>query len=455
MGLEALRTFYYERAAYSHRLIPVLLELKRFDTENVDIAKFIAAEFETCGFPEAEKFAQNALAQGNLLVLLDGLDEVPSANLNKVLATIRDFVDRYGDNRFIASCRVAASGYRDAAFRRFSDVTMADFDDEQIQQFIGNWFGSEQDKERDTAGKCWEILQKPENKASRELAHTPLLLTYLCLVYDSAQRFPNNRSSLYKKALRILLEEWAAEKRILRDEIYEGLSVEQEEILLSEIAYEGMADDRLFLTKRELSGQIKDFLSSNLNAPKSLDSEAVLHAVEMQQGILVKRAEDTYSFSHLTLQEYLTAQYLVDNNEWLSIVKDHLTDNRWREIFLLIPGLMTGRTGADNFLLEIDKQSRTYLKSFLLQQFITWAEAATTGSIGESSPPAKRVAAILLARTLTLGLCKYFRCYSRLCYGSYSSSCFKLRSWSCYLLFLRSRKRSCFFLLSCWNIQES
>ena len=64
---------------------------------------------------------------------------------------------------------------------------------------------------------------------------------------------------------------------------------------------------------------------------------------------------------------------------------------------------MTGRTGADNFLLEIDKQSRTYLKSFLLQQFITWAEAATTGSIGESSPPAKRVAAILLARTLTLG----------------------------------------------------
>ncbi len=184
VGLEALRTFYYERAEYRHRLIPVLLELKRFDADDVDIAKFIAAEFETCGFPEADKFAQNALAQGNLLVLLDGLDEVPSANLNKVLTTIRDFVDRYDDNRFIASCRVAASGYRDDAFRRFSDVTMADFDDEQIQQFIGNWFGSEQDKERDTAGKCWEVLEKPENKASKELAHTPLLLTYLCLVYD-------------------------------------------------------------------------------------------------------------------------------------------------------------------------------------------------------------------------------------------------------------------------------
>ncbi len=293
VGLEALRTFYYERAEYVHRLIPVLLELKRFDANDIDIAKFITAEFETCGFPEAENFTQNALAQGNLLILLDGLDEVPSANLSNVLQTIQDFVDRYDANRFISSCRVAASGYRNDAFRRFSNVTMADFDDEQIRQFIVNWFGGQQDLERDTAGKCWEVLEKSENKASKELAHTPLLLTYLCLVYDRSQRFPENRCILYKKALRILLEEWAADKGILRDEIYEDLSIELEEILLSEIAYEGMMADQLFFSKKELSTQIRSFLTSNLNAPKSLNSEAVLNAIEVQQGILVARAEDT------------------------------------------------------------------------------------------------------------------------------------------------------------------
>ncbi len=404
VGLEALRTFYYEGAEYGHRLIPVLLELKRFEADKIDISKLIAAEFETCGFPEADTFSQNALAQGNLLVLLDGLDEVPSANLNNVLSTIRDFVDRYDDNRFIASCRVAASGYRDDAFRRFSDVTMANFDDEQIEQFIGNWFGSEQDKERDTAGKCWAVLQKAENKASKELAHTPLLLTYLCLVYNLSQRFPNNRSALYKKALRILLEEWAAEKRILRDEIYEGLSIEQEEILLSEIAYKGMADDQLFFTQRELSAQIRLFLSSNLNAPKHLNSEAVLNAVEVQQGILVERAEDTYSFSHLTLQEYLTAQYLIDNQEWPQLVQQHLTDNRWREIFLLLPGLMSGKSGADKLLLMMEAQANQYLQSPQLQQLVRWAELSTRDSIGRLKPSAKRTAAIVLARALDLAL---------------------------------------------------
>ena len=404
VGLEALRTFYYEKAEYRHRLIPVLLELKRFEAGEIDIAKFIAAEFETCGFPEADKFTQNALAQGNLLVLLDGLDEVPSANLNNVLTTIRDFVDQYDENRFMASCRVAASGYRDDAFRRFSDVMMADFDDEQIQQFICNWFSSEQDRERDTAEKCWEALARPENKASKELAHTPLLLTYLCLVYNLSQRFPNNRSRLYKKALRILLEEWAAEKRILRDDIYEGLSIEQEEILLSEVAYEGMAADQLFFTKKELSKQIRDFLLSNLNAPKQLDSEKVLNAVEVQQGILVERVEDTYSFSHLTLQEYLTTQYLVDNNEWESLVQNHLTDNRWRETFLLLPGLLPGKKGADRLLLSMEKTATMYLHGYSnLQQLIRWADLSTRGSTG-SKLSAKRVVAVFLALSLALVL---------------------------------------------------
>ena len=103
---------------------------------------------------------------------------------------------------------------------------MAVFDDEQIGQFISNWFSSERDTEGAISKKCWKTLQEEKNRAAKDLAHTPLLLTFLCLVYDRSQRFPANRSNLYQRALRILLEEWAAEKRINRDEIYEGLSIE-------------------------------------------------------------------------------------------------------------------------------------------------------------------------------------------------------------------------------------
>ena len=171
--------------------------------------------------------------------------------------------------------------------------------------------------------------------------------------------------------------------------------------MLSEIAYDGMIRDQLFFAKRGLSSQIRAFLASNLNAPKHLDSEAVLNAVEVQQGLLVERAENTYSFSHLTLQEYLTAQYVVDNDGWQALVQNHLVDNRWREIFLLLPGLMTGRLGADNLLLAMEEKANCFLALPKLQRLVQWAELSTANSKNKSKASAKRSGAIFLAISIS------------------------------------------------------
>ncbi|MEH2423281.1 MAG: NACHT domain-containing protein [Nostoc sp.] len=394
MGLEALKG---KKGGFKHGCIPVFIELKRFASSNINIETFIAEEFGICGFPSPDKFAVKALEEGKLLILLDGLDEVPTKNLTEAISQIQNFVDKYDKNRFIASCRTAA--YR-SGFRRFSDVSMADFDDDQIWQFIYNWFHSEADTQAKTGEKCWELLQKPEHEAAKELAHTPLLLTFLCLVYDRSQSFPDNRSVLYRKALRILLEEWASEKRILRDEIYQGLHTELEEILLSEIAYTGFKSDRLFFSQRDIVGQIKTFLASNLNAPQHLDGESVLNAIAVQQGILVERAEDVFSFSHLTLQEYLTAQYIDDHRQVEKLVNEHLTDRRWKEVFLLVAGLMRG--GADDLLRLMEKKAQKYINTPKLQALLNWAEQVTVGSPGDFKPVGKRAVAIAYANAYAL-----------------------------------------------------
>ena len=230
------------------------------------------------------------------------------------------------------------------------------------------------------------------------------MLTFLCLNYDRSQNFPNNRSVLYKKALRILLEEWAAEKRILRDEIYQGLSTELEESLLSEIAYTGFETDKLFFSQREVVDPIKTFLASNLNVPKHLDGEAVLNAIAVQQGILVERAEDVYSFSHLTLQEYLTAQYIADNNLIEQLVSCHLCDLRWREVFLLVAGLVRAKNGADELLLLMEKEAQKYINTPKLRGLLQWADAATKDSEGDFKPVGKRAAAIGYAINIALDI---------------------------------------------------
>ncbi|MGV0026276.1 NACHT domain-containing protein [Phormidesmis priestleyi] len=400
VGLEALMG---HEGDYRHECIPVFVELKRFNTAEINVEKAIAQELENCGFPDAEGSTKKLLAKGKLLILLDGLDEVPTAQLDQAITQIQDFVDRHKQNRFIASCRTAAYHSR---FRQFKDVVMADFDDAQIQQFITNWFQSEQDKQFATAQKCWGLLQQPEYAATKELAQTPLLLTLLCLVFDDSQAFPKNRAVLYGDALDVLLKKWASEKRIQRDPIYKDLSVALEEMMLGEIAYAGFVSDRLFFSSREVVKQIYTFLESNLNAPKHLDGEEVLKAIQIQQGILVERAADVLSFSHLTIQEYLVAQHIADHNLIEELVAENIANDRWREVFQLVAGLMRG--GADALLLRMELEAQKYLNTDKLKSLVNWADQATADSEGNFKPAAKRAIAIFFPLALALAFAPNF-----------------------------------------------
>lgn len=120
-------------SAYQHPLLPVLIELREFRTKGVNLIDRLTDEFHVCGFPDSKRFVESALERGQRLVLLDGLDEVPDEKLTDVITHIRGFVDEYEPfgNRFVTSCRTAQ--YKDA-FPRFTNLVVADFDDDQISR---------------------------------------------------------------------------------------------------------------------------------------------------------------------------------------------------------------------------------------------------------------------------------------------------------------------------------
>ncbi|MFM7364122.1 MAG: NACHT domain-containing protein [Cuspidothrix sp.] len=245
-----------------------------------------------------------------------------------------------------------------------------------------------------------ELKQFTGNKVNiyniiEELARTPLLLTFLCLEYDESQNLPKNRATLYGNALDILLRRWAAEKRLPNEPGYQQLGIDLEKIMLAEIAYNNFAADKLFFSQQEVLNQIQKFLASNYNTPKNLDDGKLLDVITIEQGILVERARDVFSFSHLTLQEYLTAQYIYDYNKVNELVTEHLTDKRWQEVFLLVAGVMRG--GADNLLLLMEREVQKYINTPKLQALLNLAEKVTVGSEGNYKPVGKRAVAIAYA----------------------------------------------------------
>lgn len=363
IGISALLKDNLAGAMYAHNCIPVLIELKRFRNEPINLVQLLQNEFEIAGFPESSLFVDTALKNGELLILLDGIDEVPNAVFEETINHLKDFIDKHDKNRFITSCRTA---FYKSFLKSFSDIEIANFDDHQIKQFIQNWFSLGEDKLSNASGRLLELLFSKENASTLELARTPLLLTFLCLTFDDSQKFPANRSSLYKRALMILMEKWAAEKRIHNEDIYQDLNSDLELEMLSEIAAKFYKDNKYFFFQHEIKNAISSFLNDSLNL-KNIHYSKIIDAIEIQQGLLIQRAPDIYSFSHLTIQEYLTANYFFSPTRTYELVNNYLFDSRWREVFLLSAGM------SEDVLLVMNNHLQSIaVQNLLLKRLGDW-----------------------------------------------------------------------------------
>jgi energy-coupling factor transporter ATP-binding protein EcfA2 len=374
IGLEALKSNGIQSGKvarseeYSHNCLPVLIELRKFRDGKIDLLERIIEEFAIAGFPESIRFVKKLLKSGNLLILLDGLDEVPLEYLESAIQHIRDFASKFGKNRFITSCRTA---FYKNYLKDFTDVEITSFDNQQVQKFIKNWFRLERDKVADTDETFIKLLFNRKNTASLELARTPLLLTFLCLTFDDTQRFPANRTALYKNALLILLQRWAAEKRVHNEDIYKDLHPDLEIEMLAEIAASFFEKDKIFFFAEEIKDAIKVFMDS-LHHSRFIDISKILAAIEVQQGLLVQRAPQIFSFSHLTIQEYLASYFYYSTRKTNNLIENYLGNRRWREVFLLLAGF----SNADDFITAISKHVvKKYEKDDIVQCSINWANS--------------------------------------------------------------------------------
>ncbi len=361
--------------------VPIFITLSEFtDTiknqPELSLLNYIENLFHTEGIEQPQAI-ETIITQGRALILLDGLDEVPKDFSKLVLSRIREFC-KYRKNSIIITCRTNALDY-DFSVLKFTQVIVADFEQPQIEIFANKWFvaGAKNDKQAEQV-RAKEFIEKlglPEHKRIRDLAVTPILLNFTCLIFkNNLGEFPKNRSELYQRGINILLEEWDVERGIERDEVYGKLDLEGRKALLTHVAKVSFEENRYFFKQEEIEKYIADYLRTLPHAQiDSLqrDSRAVLKSIVVQHGLLMERAPEIYSFSHLTFQEYFTAKWFCDRADcqgWEGLVK-YITEKHWREVFLLTVEMCKGTDG----LLQLMKERVDTLIAAdkKLQEFLT------------------------------------------------------------------------------------
>ncbi|MBD2552723.1 NACHT domain-containing NTPase [Limnothrix sp. FACHB-708] len=380
-------------------LVPIFVTLKEW-TEfpgEPNLLNFVSQQWSDCGITDSESVLHQCLKYGQALVLLDGLDEVLAAHTDRTIREMRNWVDRFPKNHILATCRIAAKEY---TFERFTEVEVADFSEEQIQEFVTNWFTCHQD-----LPKIERFLERLANEEPiLELASNPLLLTLLCLVFGESGDFPVNRAKLYEEGVDLLLKKWDGKRNIQRDQVYKNLSIGRKEDLLSQLALATFQEGSYFFDQRVAEEQIMAYIHNLPDAkddPEALrlDSEAILRSIVAQHGLLTERARGVYSFSHLTFHEYFAAREIVDRQNW-QLLTQHLLDKAWREVTLLVAGsvrqgdqlILTLKQATDNLLAD-DPQ---------LQAVLAWSTEKAASVEAPYKPQA--VIAFYSTRALTRGI---------------------------------------------------
>ena len=128
----------------SPKITPVLLELNRLnELKALNLEEFqakLVEAFKREDFPDANNFVSQGLKNGNLMLLLDGLDEVNSNVRDRVINLIKDLLDTYQKCLVIITCRSAV--YNNEFFDVVNQtLEIVEFSDQQIRNFLKAWKG--------------------------------------------------------------------------------------------------------------------------------------------------------------------------------------------------------------------------------------------------------------------------------------------------------------------------
>ena len=226
--------------------------------------------------------------QANVLIVLDGLDEVPTSKLPV-------FAEIIQGRRKLPKCRMVATARHEAGIelRKHCDTLLQieGFTDKDAEEFIIKYFKGM----NHLARNLLSMLKSDKNL--KDMAANPLNTALLCLICEELQGvFPGRETQLYEEIIQCILRRYRKK---------EGLPETTEDLVevygaqlkhLGQIALNGLLEDNLDFEESELKSHAGELPGFGF--------------LSVQAGGSKLRPRRHYSFLHKKFQECFAAFYL-------------------------------------------------------------------------------------------------------------------------------------------------
>lgn len=277
--------------------IPVLITLRDYKESTPSLVDFIWKSISAYDPGITQRLVVEALENKNVILLLDGFDEISSSVRDAFSSDFEAFMKSYTGNTVIMTSRPIDAFI---SFAKLSVFDLQPLSKEQALALVNKlefWDPSAQKRFAET-------LNKSLYETHTQFASNPLLLTIMLMTYSSFGEIPAKMHVFYSKAYETMARLHDATKNSFQRPLNTGLTPEEFAKLFSEFCARTYLKEELEFTFESFSLHMSKVLKNHEGITvRDFISDLTDHLCIMYQ------EGNQYYFIHRSFQEYFAAFY--------------------------------------------------------------------------------------------------------------------------------------------------
>ena len=311
------------------------------------------------GLTLPEGWAAAKLKAGEVVLLLDGFDEVKESIRPQVAQWLKRELKEYPQSIAILTARPKAYDEQPigSKLEMMMRIWVEPFNAAQQEAFVQRWYGY-QESYTNNGRMTSDVTRRAEEKAAKlllqirerpeiaELAKIPLLLNMIATFHRLSPnvQLPKRRVDLYQAICKLQLCDRPGAKEL------ETLLIETDaQVILQRLALEMVLNDR---EKTIDHGTLLDRFSHYLKQEnETVDASEFLREVVRVSELLVEKEVNEYEFAHWSFQEYLAAKELFDRKREQEVI-DRFSVPEWKPLILMYCSLLKNPSALIRSMLD-------------------------------------------------------------------------------------------------------